>query len=46
MPGHESAASLYAFLAAVRSGKSAVPPHSVEVVKRVLDCCEKRDQRR
>jgi hypothetical protein len=44
MQGHESAAWLYAFLAAVRAGDLYAPPHVVEVVKRVLARYEKGEQ--
>jgi hypothetical protein len=44
MQGHESAAWLYAFLAAVRTGDLYAPPHVVELVKRVLARYEKREQ--
>jgi hypothetical protein len=36
MKSHESAAWLYGFLAAVRSGEFYAPPHVVETVERVL----------
>jgi hypothetical protein len=36
MKTHESAAWLYGFLAAVRSGDFYAPPHVVEMVERVL----------
>lgn len=36
MKAHESAAWLYGFLAAVRSGDLYAPPHVIEVVERAL----------
>jgi hypothetical protein len=41
MKSHESAAWLYGFLAAVRSGDLYAPPHVVEVVERVLERYER-----
>lgn len=37
MERHESAAWLYGFLAAVRSGELYAPPHVIEMVERVLE---------
>jgi hypothetical protein len=44
MSAHESAAWLYGFLAAVRSGQLYAPPHVVAVVKQVLARYEKRQE--
>jgi hypothetical protein len=41
MKPHESAAWLYGFLAAVRSGDLYAPPHVVEMVERALERYER-----
>ncbi len=44
MKAHESAAWLYGFLAAVRSGELFAPPHVVAMVKQALCRYEKRQK--
>jgi hypothetical protein len=41
MERHESAAWLYGFLAAVRSGDMYAPPHVIEMVERVIERYER-----